>query len=532
MKIQFINPPFMGRFSRAQRSPGVIKSGTMYYPYWLAHAAAVAGERGHVIHLIDCPAGGKTLADLQKHIADFAPDVMVLESVTASWYADCDVAAALKAVAPDAKIVMVGTHVTVLWRETLERQAAVDFVAIGEYDYTISDLADALQNGADPTAIAGIAFRDGEKVIKTEERPLIQDVDALPWIAPIYKRFLNPYDYYFNLSYHPMVMLIGGRGCNAVCFYCVYPQVVHGHRHRHRSPEHIVDEMLWVQQNMPEVKEITFEDDNFAADRKFARRFAELVRERGVKLPFFANLRTTVDFETLKALKEAGLRNTAVGFESGDNMILRNMRKGQNNDIQKRFVENAHKLGLLVHGCFMVGFPGETRETMNKTLQLALDIKPDSAQFYPVMPYPGTGAYAYYKGEGYLAHEEFDKWLTEDGGHRCVLNLPDLPPEEIEAFCERAFRRFHFGPSYLFYKLRQALLSPREGWRSFVAGLKFIKYTLTNKRKKSTAFSVELKTAPPHWREHIKVPLGRMERLKKGLDPSLSAQLDNPHELN
>ena len=517
MKIQFINAPYLGRFSRAQRSPGVIKSGTMYYPYWLAHAAAVAEKRGHDIHLIDCPASGKSLDDLKAHISDFKPDVMVIESVTASWYSDCRVAAELKRVLPNAHIVMCGTHVTAMWRETLIREAAVDFIAIGEYDYTISEIAENLQAGGDAAQTAGIAYRVGARIERTPERPLIQNVDELPWIAPIYKRFLNPHDYYFNLSYQPMVMLIGGRGCNAVCFYCVYPQVVHGHRHRHRSPANIVNEMLWVQKNMPEIKEITFEDDNFAADRKFAREFADLVREKGVRLPFFANLRTTVDFETLHSLKAAGLRNTAVGFESGDNMILRNMRKGQNNDIQKRFVENAHKLGLLVHGCFMVGFPGETRETMNKTLKLAKSIKPDSAQFYPVMPYPGTGAYAYYKQEGYLAHEEFDKWLTEDGGHRCVLNLPDLPPNEIEAFCERAFRQFHFNIGYLFYKLRQALFSPKEGWRSFVAGLQFVKYTVTNKRKKLECFDVEKKKLPPHWREHIKVPMGRMERLKRGV---------------
>lgn len=518
MKIQFINPPYLGRFSRAQRSPGVIKSGTMYYPYWLAFAAAVAESRGHVIDLVDCPASGKTMDDLLERAHAFQPDMLVLESVTASWYADCETAGELKRLLPRATLVMAGTHVTALWKETLERQPAVDVAAIGEYDLTIAELADALENNRPISAVPGIAFNDKGAIRRTAERPLIENLDDLPWIAPIYKRFLNPHDYYFNLSYHPMVMLIGGRGCNAVCFYCVYPQVVHGHRYRHRSPANIIGEMLWVQENMPEIREITFEDDNFAADRKFARDFAELVREKGVKLPFFANLRTTVDFETLKALKEAGLRNTAVGFESGDDGILRNMRKGQNADIQKRFVEDAHRVGLLVHGCFMVGFPGETRETMEKTFKLARTIKPDSAQFYPVMPYPGTGAYAYYKREGYLAHEEFDKWLTDDGGHRCVINLPGLPPQVIEQFCERAFRRFHFRPRYLLYKLKQAVLSPREGWRSLAAGGNFAKYLLHNRRKKQQPFVVSSKTTPGGWGDFIRVPMGRMERLRKGLD--------------
>ncbi len=518
MRIQFINPPYLGRFSRAQRSPGIIKSGTMYYPYWLAQAAALAEKHGHAIDLVDCPASGKNLDDLKEAVKKFNPDLVIIESVTASWYSDCRIAAELKNTANISHICMVGTHVTAMWQETLERQPEIDFVAIGEYDYTIAELADALQNSKNLENVQGLAYRTNDQILRTPNRPLIENLDELPWISPIYKRFLNPEDYYFNLSYQPMVMLIGGRGCNSVCFYCVYPQVVHGHAYRHRSAENIVDEMLWVQQNMPEIKEITFEDDNFAADRQFARDFAELVKQKNVKLPFFANLRTTVDFETLKALKEAGLRNCAVGFESGDDIILRNMRKGQNTAIQAKFVQNAHQLGLLVHGCFMVGFPGETKETMQKTLALAKKIKPDSAQFYPVMPYPGTGAFAYYKTNGYLATENFDEWLNDEGGHRCVINLPGLSPDQIELFCEQAFKKFHFRPRYIFYKLAQAFRSPKEGWRSITAGFKFIIYTLTNKRKEQTGFITKDIPLFQEWRERISVPMGRMEQIKKGID--------------
>lgn len=503
----------------------MIRSGTMYYPYWPAHAAAVAEQRGHEIDLFDCPARGADEADLLSRVRQFEPDMMILESVTVSWTSDCGIAAALKSVRPSAFIVFTGTHPTAMWCETLERSDAIDFVAIGEYDYTISDIAQALTHDMDLATVPGIAFRRKRQIIKTKERPLLENLDELPWISPIYQRFLNPLDYYFNLSFHPMVMLLGGRGCNGVCFYCVYPQVMHGHRYRHRSPENIVEEMLWIQQNMPDIREITFEDDNFAADRKFARRFAELVREKGVKLPFFANLRTATDFDTLKALKAAGLRNTAVGFESGDDILLSNMRKGQNREKQKEFMRRARALGLLVHGCFMVGFPGETHETMAKTLALAKELGPDSAQFYPVMPYPGTGAYAYYKREGYLAELEFDQWLTDRGRHRCVLNLPDLPPETIEAFCETAFRAFHFRPRFLFYKLCQLLFSPKEGRRSLMAGLAFLRYTLKNRRKEKVLMPVRLFSRHDFWPTRIKVPMGRMERLQKGLDASIKAQM-------
>ncbi|MBN2000786.1 radical SAM protein [candidate division KSB1 bacterium] len=516
MKIQFINPPFLGRFSRAQRSPGVIKSGTMYYPYWLAFAAAVAEKQGHNINLVDCPASGRTESDLIDDIFQFSPDLIVMESVTSSWQSDIALSEVIKRQFPNIKICLVGTHVTAMWKETLESQPAVDFVAIGEYDYTISELADCLQYSRPSfEKVAGLAYKSHRQIRRNNDRPLIQDMDDLPWISPIYKKFLNPTDYYFNLSYHPMVMLIGGRGCTAMCFYCVYPQVMHGHRYRHRSPENIIREILWIQQNMPEIKEITFEDDNFAADRKFAREFARLAKENSIKLPFFANLRTTVDFETLKSLREAGLRNTAVGFESGDNRILKNMRKGQDTVRQIEFVENAHKLGLLVHGCFMVGFPGETRETMRKTLDLAFKVKPDSAQFYPVMPYPGTGAYSYYSKQGYMATGNFRDWLTVEGGHRCVLNLPGLTAENIEKFCEKAFRAFHFRPRYLLYKLLQAIKNPREGWRSLNAGLKYLFYLFTNRRKKQQPFAVQAPPMCDEWLGHIPVPMGRMEKRQK-----------------
>ncbi|MBN1543572.1 hypothetical protein JW992_15630, partial [candidate division KSB1 bacterium] len=189
--------------------------------------------------------------------------------------------------------------------------------------------------------------------------------------------------------------------------------------------------------------------------------------------------------------------------------------KGQNPDLQRRFRRYAAELGILVHGCFMVGFPGETRQSMEQTLRLAIELEPDSAQFYPVMPYPGTGAYRYYQDNGFLASENFRDWLTEEGGHRCVIRLPGLPAADIESFCEQAFRRFHFRPRYLLAKGIQALRRPAEGWRSLQAGLYFLRYLL-RKRRHSNAKSIEKPLPiPADWRRRIRVPKGRMEELKK-----------------
>lgn len=490
----------------------------MYYPYWLAHAAALCEEKGHTIWLYDCPADGIGRDELLDRTRDFKPDVVVSESSTPSYYRDLETIQLLKETYPKAKYCLVGTHATSEWSESLEKCDALDYVAIGEYDHTILDLADALDSSSpDIEKIPALASRDSSGTPRRGMARLpITDMDSLPWIAPIYKRFLTAENYLFTLAQQPMVMLIGGRGCTARCFFCVYPQLMHGHTYRTRSPEHLVGEMKWIQENMPEVKEIVFEDDTFTSDRPRAREIARQVKEQGVRLPFFANIRTNVDYETLAALHESGLRECATGFESGDNLILANMRKGQNVEMQHRFMENCRKIGILVHGCFMVGFPGETKETLQKTLDLSLKLNPDSAQFYPVMPYPGTGAYQWAKDNNYLATENFEEWLTEEGGHRCVLNLPDLPPEELEQFCERAFRTFHFRPSYMLRKLLQLVREPREGLRSLNAGLNYIYYLFTDKREKEKPFSVPaIEGGEQQSESRIRVPHGRMERMEK-----------------
>jgi radical SAM superfamily enzyme YgiQ (UPF0313 family) len=498
----------------------------MYYPYWLAHAAAVLDADGFDIHLWDCPAAGLCAPDLMRRLQRWHPDLCILETSTASSAHDCALASAIKEGVPGTRVCMVGTHVTALWQETLTRFPAIDFVGIGEYDYIVRDLARLLSedcaNAARPDRlqlIAALGFRDaGGQPQRGPIRPPIENVDELPWIAPIYKRFLDPRHYYFSLSDYPMVMLIGGRGCPAKCTYCVYPQVMHGHRYRTRSPESLVGEMKWVQDNMPEVREIVFEDDTFTGDRAFAKEVARLVKEKGVRLKWFANVRVNIDRETLAHMAEAGFRCCATGFESGDGLLLKNMWKGQSIEQAKRFVADARSLGILVHGCFMVGFPGETRETMAATLDLALELEPDSAQFYPVMPFPGTTYFKWAAEHDYLATQRFEDWLDAAGGHRCVLNLPGLRAEEIQQFCNHAYRRFLLRPRYLWHKLRQAFLHPQEGRRS----LKALRHVLYDRwlrhRPPPAPFDAPALPVPSNWRSLHRMARGRMfeqsERLR------------------
>ncbi|MCB2059966.1 MAG: radical SAM protein [Novosphingobium sp.] len=514
MRIAFINPPLNDwHFSRSQRSPGVIKSGTMYYPYWLAYATGLAMERGHECLLVDCPADGIDREAAIAKLRDFGPGLVVVETSTPSIAHDLETVELLKAALPKAKFCCSGTHVTSEWKAALDECEALDFVTVGEYDYTISELAEALDKGEGTEDVLGLAWRGGNGPQRSGERPLITDMDALPWAAPVYKKFLNPRNYLFTIANSPMVMLISGRGCRARCFYCVYPQVMHGHDYRTRSPADVVAEMKWIQENMPEVKEIVFEDDTFTSDRARAQEIAHLVKQEGVTLPFFANIRVNVDHDTLAALKDAGLRQCATGFESGDATLLVNMRKGQTLEKQQEFMENCRKLGILVHGCFMVGFPGETRETLQKTLNLAIDLDPDSAQFYPVMPYPGTGAYQWAEENGFLATTDFAEWLNPDGGHRCVLNLPGLTAKDLEDFCEHAVRRFHFRPRYMLRKAVQAVTDPQEGVRSVNAFKNFLLSLVNGEKAQPAPVLAGKAIVDEAWGARTKVPKGRMEHV-------------------
>ena len=471
MRITFLNPPFLPRYSRAQRSPGVIKSGALYYPYWLAHAAALCESKGHVIDLCDAPASGVDREATLARIRAFDPGLVIVDTSTPSIYTDIEIAGAIKAVLPHAFVALCGTHASAKADEALGG-TLLSGVLLGEYDMTALELADALDSGTSPESVAGLHLADGTV---TAARAMIEDLDALPWIAPIYNRFLNIDHYYFSLASAPMVMLISGRGCPNQCFFCLYPQVMHGRRYRTRSPEHLVDEVEYVIKAMPRVREIVFEDDTFTADQERTKRFCDLMLERGLQIPWFANVRVDTRPDTLAYMKRAGFRSCAVGFETGAEELLGNMRKGITIDKAKAFMAEAKRLDILVHGCFMVGFPGETRKTIWDTLNYAIELEPDSAQFYPVFPYPGTEAYRWAEENSYLRTTDFRRWLSEEGGHACVIDLPGLPAEELQQFCEQAYRDFHFRPRYLARKLLQAFRKPSEGWRSFRSFLNYLR---------------------------------------------------------
>jgi len=468
MKVLLINPPFLPKFSRSSRNPVVTKSGTIYYPLWLAHAAGLLEKRGHVVVLIDFPAEGQELHYYRQKIIDFGPGIVVCDTSTPSIESDVRILETVKSwfSAPPMGV-LVGTHPSALPELSMELSPAVDVVARGEYDWTLCDLAERAEQ---MNNIPGITFRIDGRFVHNPDRPYAENLDELPFVSSVYKKHLNIADYFYAHCRNPVISIFAGRGCPNRCFYCVYPQVMFGRRYRHRSAAHVAEELAYIEREFPEVREVLIDDDNFTADQEFVVDICDEIVRRRVTIPWTCEARVNLRYEIMVKMKAAGCRLLVAGFESGDQTVLDSINKGTTLAQGVEFTSNARRSGLRVHGCFMVGNRNESRETIKRTLDFALRLPLDTAQFYPLMVYPGTEAYDWAYKNGYIRANNFRQWLTKEGMHNCVLHTEQLSANELVDFCDYARRRFYLRPRYLAYKALDVLRNPQEISRTVKAG--------------------------------------------------------------
>jgi anaerobic magnesium-protoporphyrin IX monomethyl ester cyclase len=481
MKISFINPPFLskyGKYSREQRSPAITKSGTFYYPMWLSYAAGYTEKMGHEIQLWDAPADGWDSEEILRKLTVFDPGLVIVATSTPSIYSDVEFAAKVKEKFKDSFITLVGVHVSALHEETLALNHSLDAVAVGEYEHTILELAEQLENKDSLSQIKGLVYRDSldpKKIIANPKRPHITYLDEIPWVSRTYKKYLNYKNYFYSGNLYPLIVFNTSRGCPHRCSFCVYPQIFTGHLFRCRSIGDAVDEVEYVVKEFSQLGEIMFEDDTLTIDEKRTMKFCEEILRRNITVRWSCNARVQLGLETMKLMKRSGCRSLLVGFESGAQEVLDGMRKGNNLPIYEQFMNDTRKAGLLVNGTFLVGCPGENKKTMRATLDMAKKLKPDVAQFFPVMVYPGTVMYDEYQKQGYIVSDNFRGWINEEGLHNCVIDLPEVSAKEMVIFCDACRKEFYLRPGYMFYKGIQSLLSPSEGVRTFKAARKFFK---------------------------------------------------------
>jgi radical SAM superfamily enzyme YgiQ (UPF0313 family) len=471
-----LNPPFFPKYSRFSRSPAVTKSGTIYYPIWHAYATGLLEKNCHTVKLLDAPADGLERHDCYSIAKKFQPDMTVIFTSTPSIYNDVEIGKELKSMLPWTFVVLTGPHVSALPEDSLNLCNKIDAVARHEYDMTLVELASIVHDKDKLKDVKGLTFRQGDALISTPDREFIQDIDALPFVSAVYKKHLKIDNYFYAHCRYPVVSIFTSRGCNGRCNFCVYPEQMFGRRQRQRSPENIVEEFKYIEKELPQVKEVLIDDDTFSFNQEHTVRFCELMIEKGINVPWTVESRANLKYETMVMMKKAGCRLIVVGFESADNAVLKNMRKGLTVERMRQFVDDAKKAGIMIHSCFMAGNKGETKETLSKSLGFAKEINADTCQFFPLMVYPGTEAYEWAKRSGYLITDNYRDWLTKDGLHNCVISTPELSAKDLVEFCDYARKRYYLNPRYLVYKLKQVLLNPEEMKKTFKSAKKFAKY--------------------------------------------------------
>ena len=290
-RVLFLNLPFLFKISRASRWPEKTKSRTLYYPYWLAYAAGVAEKNGHDVLLLDAIAKDWTARQTVQSILDFQPDLVVGETTTPTIQFDLHFVKQSKDEGFRGKFCLTGTHVSVLYNQVLNNCPELDYAVVGEYDETISELLTALN---DPGPVLGVAYRDDGRIIFTGNRSYIQNLDDLPFVSQVYHKFLKFEDYFYALARHPMIQIFSSRGCPYRCNFCQYPQTMGGRKYRKRSAENFVQELEYIVQTLPQVKEIFIEDDTFTVDQKRVDQICDLIIKKRLKLVWSCNVRAEV----------------------------------------------------------------------------------------------------------------------------------------------------------------------------------------------------------------------------------------------
>jgi hopanoid biosynthesis associated radical SAM protein HpnJ len=467
-KTLFLNPPSIDGFDGGAGARYQCKREVMsfWYPVWLAQPAAlVPGSR-----LIDAPPRNLSLDDILRSVDGY--ELLIIYTSTPTFSSDVKVVEALKAQNPKLMIGMCGAHVAVNDYASVQASDAINFVCGAEFDFTIREIAE----GRPLAEVPGITYKlDGEPK-RTPDRPVLQNMDQLPWVTRVYKDNLVVEDYYNGYMLHPYMSLYTGRGCKSRCTFCLWPQTIGGHNYRVRSVENIVAEVKWARDNFPQVKEFFFDDDTLTDN---IPQVEALAKELGkLDVTWSCNAKANVPSDTLKIMKDNGLRLLTVGYESGNQKILNNIKKGIRLDFARRFTADCHKLGILIHGTFIVGLPGETHETIEESINWAMELNPKTIQVSLPAAYPGTYLFDQASQHGWLKRQEGDL-VADNGVQVSVLDYEHLSSDEIFEAVNRFYKRFYFRPRKMAELTLDIIKSPAGMKRQLREGKEFFRFLAT-----------------------------------------------------
>jgi anaerobic magnesium-protoporphyrin IX monomethyl ester cyclase len=481
MKTLLVNPPFLKNYSRQSRSPCVAKSGTVYFSYYLAYAGCALESAGHSVEYLDAIADDLTFEESLKIAVNANPSLVILDTSTPSILADIQFASELKNRLPEITIGCVGTFPSKATEEFFklakEAGGSIDLGFRGEYEETVVEVADALKFHHSLDSIQGIAYIDKQsgKLIKNGDlrKTTEATLDKLPHVSEFYLRHLGEdgikRHFYASIQW-PYIQILTARGCPYKCSFCNIPSIG---SYRTRSIDSVIDEFKFIEKHLPFVKEVFIEDDTFPINKKRVKEFCEKYIENKINLTWSCNARVNTDKETLQLMRKAGCRLTCVGFESPNPKALDLTLKKTNLSQQEKYMSDASEAGIKVNGCFILGLHGDTRESIQSTIDYSIKLSPNTVQFYPHMLYPGTESFQWAEANDLLEHKDWGKWLTKEGFHNTPLRLNGLKSQDLLDLADGARLQFYTHPRYIIRMLKQSLSSFGELQRMFIAGKSF-----------------------------------------------------------
>lgn len=399
----------------------------------LAYIAAVLERAGHVVYYLDCSAEHYTVGETEEALKKYRGlDYIGLTATTPLINNALAIATSAKKLFPQIKTVFGGVHPSVMPEEVVNN-SQVDYVVIDEGEITMRELVD----GQEVSDILGLYYKKDGEIIKNPSRPLIQNLDEIP--APAY-HLLPMHKYYPAVGSYkrlPAMSIFATRGCPGRCTFCyrTFRGMV-----RKRSARNIIEEIKLLQRNYG-IKEISFYDDTFTLFKEVVKEFCKIIETEKIDITWSCFTRADqVDGDLLLAMKQAGCHLILFGVESADENILKMINKRIFLEQVKKVVELSRKIGIETRASFMFGNQGETEETIKKTIDFAIKLDPDEAQFNIATAYPGTELFDWAKERGYISTFNWNNYSMSNA----ILNLPDMDQQKLRYYYELAHRKFYF----------------------------------------------------------------------------------------
>jgi len=464
LKTLFLNPPSFENFDggASSRWPATREIDSFWYPVWLSYPAGMLpGSR-----LLDAPPHKVSVAETVQIASNY--EFVVLFTSTVGFDSDLRIVRRMKEVKPDLKVAFVGPPVQIKPKESLMASPDIDFIVRGEFDHAVVEFA----RGKPLGEIAGVSYRKDGDVIHNPARPSLEteELDRLPFATEVYKRDLVIENYNVPFLLHPYVAFYTSRGCPALCTFCLWPQTLSGHAWRVRSSENVAREVRQALQLFPQAKEFFFDDDTFNIRKDRVLELCAKFKPLGFR--WSCTARDHSDYETLKAMADAGARLLIVGFESGDPQILKNIKKGATVEMARRFAKNCKELGIAIHGDYIIGLPGETKESIERTIEFAKELDSETIQVSIAHAYPGTEFYDYAAQHNYLAAEA----AADTAGHQLPhMKYPGLELEDMMAGVNRFYDAYYFRRRVVWRIVRKALWDSSERKRLYHEAVEFLR---------------------------------------------------------